>query len=230
MARILALAGILAAAAAGSSSAASPTVELKVSVGGDGTVVSKPGGIRCPSACSARVRKGARVALTARPNGDATFSHWSAPCAGSARCTVVMSRARTLRAFFTTPKPPPPPPAPPPPRAGHYVGNYTDGTFFDFDVQDTTILNFYFDYNGDCSNGGTSYDTGTGVDAQFPLQADGSFSGTATQAFSDSAVDITVSGTVSAAGAASGSLSVDIRFSDGTSCTSKGTWTAQDQS
>jgi len=221
---------MLAAVASGSSSAASPTVALKVSVTGDGTVVSKPGGIDCPGSCSARVRKGVRVVLTARPSGDATFSHWSAPCAASTRCTVTMSKARSLHAFFTAPKPPPPPPAPPPPKEGHYVGTYSDGTFFDFDVQGTTILDFYFDYNGDCSNGGTSYDTGTGVDAQFPLQTDGSFSGTASQTFSDSTVDISVTGTVTSAGLANGTLSVGIRFSDGTSCTSKGTWTAQDQS
>ena len=136
-----------------------------------------------------------------------------------------------MRAFFQASAPPPPPPPPPSPKEGHYVGTYSDGTFFDFDVQGTTVYNLYFDNNGDCSDGGTSYNNGTGLgSAEFQMQADGSFSGTATNTFPDQTDTVTVAGTVTPAGAASGTMSVDIQFINGPDCISKGTWTAQDQS
>jgi hypothetical protein len=39
-----------------------------------------------------------------------------------------------------------------------------------------------------------------------------------------------VSGTVSSSGSANGSLTATLNFTNGPSCTSTGTWTAQDQS
>lgn len=226
MVRAVVAAAILAALGTGRS-----TFTLTVSVSGNGSVVSTPAGISCPGACTMHARKGSRVVLHALPNGETLFSRWSAPCGAAARCTVTMSRARSVRAFFQASAPPPPPPPPPSPKEGHYVGTYSDGTFFDFDVQGTTVYNLYFDNNGECSNGGTSYNNGTGLgSAEFQMQADGSFSGTATNTFPDQTDTVTVAGTVTPAGAASGTMSIDIQFTNGPDCISKGTWTAQDQS
>jgi hypothetical protein len=48
--------------------------------------------------------------------------------------------------------------------------------------------------------------------------------GTFFRAFSDSTVSATVNGRFTSSGSASGTLSVGIDFSDGTDCTSSGTW------
>jgi Divergent InlB B-repeat domain len=200
-------------------------VALTVAVSGGGRVTSTPGGISCKPVCKTHLRKGAKVTLKAIPRPGREFSHWSAPCRTSKTCTVTMSRARIVRAYFK------PVPTPPPTReAGHYSGTYTDGTFFSFDLSGTTITNVSFDFNGVCSDGGTSSDTGVTVTGPFAVAADGSFSGNGSITFSSSTVTETLSGTVTTTGTASGSLRVGIEFSNGTTCTSSGTWTAEHQS
>lgn len=206
----------------------SVVVALTVAVSGGGRVTSKPGGIHCKPVCKVHVRKGTKVVLRATPGPGRVFSHWSAPCGTSTSCRVTMSRARIVRAFFE-PKPAPPPP-PPAARQGHYAGTYTDGTFFTFDLSGTGVANVGFDFNGECSDGGTSSDTGVTIAGPFTVGADGSFSGNGAITFPNSTVTATLSGTVTTTGTASGTLKVGIEFSSGTTCTSSGTWTAQLQS
>ena len=207
---------------------ATPKVKLTVAVSGNGSVASFPAGVHCKPKCALLIRKGAKVVLTATPNGTAEFSHWSAPCGTSYKCTVKMTRARAVHAYFkATPPPPPPPPPPPTPEAGRYKGTYSDGTFFFFDLSGTSITNVNFDFNGECSDGGTSYDEGTYLNGPFTVGSDGSFSGTATVNYSNGTGTFSVAGNVTTTGAASGTLHATIDFTNGPDCTSTGTWTAQ---
>ncbi|HTE64117.1 MAG TPA: pentapeptide repeat-containing protein, partial [Solirubrobacteraceae bacterium] len=103
--------------------AAPKKVRLTVAVTGPGSVTANRGAIRCPRTCRARYRKGAKVALTAKPAAGATFSGWSGRCKGKARtCRLRVRGASTVRAAFTAAPPsapdPPRPPAPPQPAAG----------------------------------------------------------------------------------------------------------------
>jgi hypothetical protein len=222
----------LAGAAAGAGT--KPT--LLIAVSGSGTVVSSPAGINCRPACKLHVPSGQKITLFASPDDGYEFSHWSAPCGTTYRCTVKMTGSRVVHAFFkvqpAAPQPPPPPPPPPPPaKPGNYSGTYSDGTFFKVFVDSlgAHAVDVYFDFNGHCSNGGTSWDTGFVMNGPFSVQSDGSFSGTATTTFSDSTVTASVNGKFTSSGSASGTLNIGIAFSDGTDCTSTGTWTAQDQ-
>jgi len=224
---------VVALGLAGAAAGAGTKPTLTVAVTGNGTVTSSPAGIACRPACKLHARQGQKITLTASPNDGYAFSHWSAPCGTSITCTVKMTGTRVVRAFFKAepPAPPPPPPPPPPAKAGNYAGTYTDGTFFKVfvDSPGAHALDVYFDFNGECSNGGTSWDTGFVMNGPFAIQPDGTFSGTPTTTFSDSTVSATVNGTFTSSGSASGTLSVGIDFSDGTDCTSSGTWSAQDQ-
>jgi List-Bact-rpt repeat protein len=229
-------------AAGGGSSAVMSKVTLTVRVSGDGAVVSRPRGITCPSACKVRVLRGARVVLTATPGAGSVFSHWSAPCGTSKTCAVTMSTSKSARAFFktqpttttTTPPPPPPPPPPPLAKAGHYDGTYSDGSVFSFDVQGSALTNLMFDFNGHCSDGGTLAGPPTQINGLFPIQSDGSFSGHITLTYTNASGSADVSGTLTTSGSGSGNLSVSITFTSGDasglSCSSTGTWAAQNQS
>jgi hypothetical protein len=214
---------------AASGAPAKPT--LTVAVSGDGTVTSKPAGISCKPRCKLHAKKGAKITLTANPNSGAEFSHWSAPCGTNFTCTVKMTGSRLVHAFFKAePAPPPPPPPPPPPaKAGSYAGTYTDGTFIKFAVQGSSTGNFQFDNNGECDNGETVSGT---LDAPgpFTVQNDGSFTGTSTYPISNGNVTVNIAGTFTTTGSASGTLHISIAFTNGPTCTSTGTWTAQDQS
>ena len=99
-----------------------------------------------------------------------------------------MSCTRSSRPEPPAPQPPPLPP--PPAKPGNYAGTYSDGTFFKVfvDSPGAHALDVYFDFNGDCSNGGTSWDTGYVMNGPFAIRPDGTFSGTATTTFSDSTV------------------------------------------
>lgn len=211
-----------------------PKVTLTVTVAGDGGVSSKPAGMRCPSLCKLHVKKGAHVVLTATADAGSTFSHWSAPCGKARTCKVTMAKSRSLHVFFeqkTTTAPPPPAPPPPPAKPGHYAGTYSDGSMFDFDVQAATLTNLVFDFNGHCSNGNNLAGPTTTVRGNFGIATDGSVSGHITLTYSNATGTADFSGTLTPSGTGSGKLSVDLAFSDGSAtCTSTGTWTAQDQS
>jgi hypothetical protein len=218
----------------GAAAGAATKPTLTVAISGDGSVTSHPAGINCHPACKLHVRRGLKVTLTASPNNGAEFSHWSAPCGTSFTCTVKMTGSRVVHAFFKAqPAPPPPPPPPPPPaKPGNYAGTYTDGTYFKFvvDSSGANASTFSFDNNGECSNGGTSYGS-LYLDGPYAIHSDGSFSGAETDTFTagNGSASITVTGTVSTSGAASGTLNISLSFTDGTTCTSTGTWTAQVQ-
>jgi hypothetical protein len=227
---VVALGLVGAAAGAGTK----PT--LTVAVSGNGVVTSKPAGINCRPACKLHARKGAKVTLTASPNEGAEFSHWSAPCGTSFTCTVKMTGSRVVHAFFKAapapPAPPPPPPPPPPPaKAGHYAGTYSDGTTFNFDVQGTSLTNLAFDFNGECSNGGTLAGPLTTTQGAFGIESDGSVSGHITLTYSNASGSADFAGKLTTTGTGTGTLKISVSFNDGSAtCTSSGTWTSQDQS
>jgi hypothetical protein len=211
-----------------------PAPTLKVGIVGAGSVSSSPAGIACKPRCTMHVRKGARVTLTASPTGSGEFSHWSAPCGTTYTCTVKMTRSRAVTAYFKAapaqPTPVPLPPAPPAAKPGHYVGTYSDGSLFDFDVVGSRVTNLTFDFNGECPDGSTIAGPAVQINGSFAIGSDGSWSGPITINFSNSSGSAHVAGTVNSSGSASGTLSVSLTFHGGPTCTSTGTWTAQDQS
>ncbi len=66
---------------------------------GQGTIVSSPEGISCPTACSATFTKGTKVTLTAQPDKSYLFQGWSGACSGMS-CTVTINAATTVSASF----------------------------------------------------------------------------------------------------------------------------------
>jgi Divergent InlB B-repeat domain len=226
---LLALGMAVAALVAGPSK-----VTLTVVVDGDGGVSSKPAGISCPSTCKLHVKKGAKVTLTATAAAGSSFTHWSAPCGTARTCKVAMTKSKSVHAFFKeqqTTTPPPPPPPPPPAKAGHYAGTYSDGSMFNFDVQGTTMTNLVFDFNGHCSDGGNLAGPTTTVRGNFPIGTDGSVTGHITLTYSNATGTADFTGKFAPTGTGGGNLTVNVAFNDGSAtCTSTGTWTAQDQS
>jgi hypothetical protein len=70
---------------------------------GGGTVTSVPAGVTCGSDCAEPFRAGTTVTLEARPQSTSNFTGWGGACSGHARkCTVAMSRARSVAVFFDT--------------------------------------------------------------------------------------------------------------------------------
>ncbi|MGD8700299.1 MAG: hypothetical protein PVJ43_13470, partial [Gemmatimonadales bacterium] len=65
------------------------TYALGVTVVGTGGVVSNPDGITCPGDCVQSYSSGTEVTLTAAPQPDWIFSHWSGDCSGVSLSTVV---------------------------------------------------------------------------------------------------------------------------------------------
>ena len=77
-----------------------PNVNVSVSVVGDGSVLSSPTGIDCPTgACTAEFTSGTTVTLSATPNAGQQFSGWSGDCTG-ATCSVTLSTAISVTATF----------------------------------------------------------------------------------------------------------------------------------
>jgi len=76
---------------------------LTVSVSGSGAVAG--GAIQCAAGsadgCSAAIANGESVTLTATPAEGALFRGWSGcPAPSGATCTVTMTAARTVTAYF----------------------------------------------------------------------------------------------------------------------------------
>jgi List-Bact-rpt repeat protein len=74
---------------------------LKVVLSGRGLVRSTPGGIACPTRCSASFKQNATVTLTAEPTQDWVFTGWTGACTGTGPCVVKMSSAKGVGAVFT---------------------------------------------------------------------------------------------------------------------------------
>jgi streptogramin lyase len=84
---------------------------LTLKQSGNGTVSSKPKGIKCAAVCSsakAAFYKNSVVTLTAKPGTGATFTGWSTgagTCTGTTTpCQVTMSEAKSLTAAFSAGK------------------------------------------------------------------------------------------------------------------------------
>ena len=68
---------------------------------GNGTITSNPAGINCGSDCSETYTKVQKVKLTARADGDSTFTGWSVGgCSGTRTCTVTVDDTITVTATF----------------------------------------------------------------------------------------------------------------------------------
>jgi hypothetical protein len=136
---------------------------------------------------------------------------------------VKITGSRVEHAFFK---------AEPPAKAGHYVGTYSDGTTFNFDVQGTTLTNLAFDFNGVCSDRGMQAGPLTTVTGSFGIRSDGSVSGHITLTYSSAAGAADFTGKLTTSGTGTGTLKISVTFSsdDDATCTSSGTWTSQDQS
>jgi uncharacterized delta-60 repeat protein len=76
------------------------TLTLSKAGGGAGTVSSSPAGISCGSSCAHAFRHGAPVTLTAAASARSRFAGWSGACAGTGKCTLTMSAARSVTATF----------------------------------------------------------------------------------------------------------------------------------
>jgi hypothetical protein len=87
---------------------------LATTVSGQGSVVSSPSAVSCPSTCSSYFPPGSTVTLSAKAKSGWVFSHWSGACAAfSAICNLTVGTAdvSTTAVFASTATPRPPSPA-----------------------------------------------------------------------------------------------------------------------
>ena len=74
---------------------------LAVTASGQGVVTSEPAGIRCKPTCTASIKTGSTLVLTAVAAKRWTFVRWAGACTGrKPTCNLVMSGARTVAATF----------------------------------------------------------------------------------------------------------------------------------
>lgn len=78
------------------------TEELNVDLAGSGVgaVTSNLNLIVCGNVCTADVRTGEVVTLTAVPDVSSDFLGWSGPCSGTGTCTVTMTQTQNVGATF----------------------------------------------------------------------------------------------------------------------------------
>jgi Divergent InlB B-repeat domain len=75
-----------------------PTLDVRVTVTGDGTVTSEPGGIDCGEICSTSVEAGDQIVLTA----TGALREWGGACAGAgASCTLTPQADTSVTAAFS---------------------------------------------------------------------------------------------------------------------------------
>jgi hypothetical protein len=74
-------------------------VTIRVTRKGRGTVTSTPGGISCPSRCSASFAGGS-VSLRAKAAKGYRFTGWTGDCRGKAACVVTTDADHSVRAVF----------------------------------------------------------------------------------------------------------------------------------
>jgi len=75
---------------------------LTVALTGNGTVISSPAGIDCPTkTCGAQFPTGSSVVLTANPNAGSTFVGWGGcPSPSGNTCTVLLNADTSVTATF----------------------------------------------------------------------------------------------------------------------------------
>jgi uncharacterized repeat protein (TIGR02543 family) len=83
------------------------TFVLSVTVVGDGSVASSPGGISCGGDCSETYPEHATVGLVPLPGAGSQFVSWSGDCSGSGACRVTMDGPRHVTATFRPRNTPP---------------------------------------------------------------------------------------------------------------------------
>ncbi len=97
----VAIFGALALGAASAAERSAGKVKVTIVKKGPGVVTNGSGSIVCGTRCSARLKKGTLVTLTARGVGDATFGGWSGACVGKvARCTLYLNAKASATAHF----------------------------------------------------------------------------------------------------------------------------------
>ena len=74
--------------------------DLTVGASGPGSVASSDAAISCGSTCTASYAPGTVVTLTATPDASAKFVGWSGICYGQSTCSVTMSEAQFVYAYF----------------------------------------------------------------------------------------------------------------------------------
>jgi phospholipase C len=82
---------------------APPTQSFQLTVtapaAGQGTIVSTPAGIDCPSTCTASFPQGTKVSLTAKPSSSYLFEGWGGACSGMS-CSFTITAPTTVSASF----------------------------------------------------------------------------------------------------------------------------------
>ena len=83
-----------------------PVLSVSLAGTGTGTVTSNPGGITCPTTCSANFTAGTQVTLTETPATNSYFVGWSGGgCSGnSATCTLTLEASEQVTATFNISK------------------------------------------------------------------------------------------------------------------------------
>lgn len=99
------LLGIAIAAIGVETAEASTTRTLTVALAGSGTgtVQSDIKHVTCPKSCTAKLKVGAVVTLTATASPGSVFEAWSGACTGTGVCTVTMTSDLNVTATFTPP-------------------------------------------------------------------------------------------------------------------------------
>jgi len=72
---------------------------------GSGMVVAPTAGVACPGSCTAMIRHGSALTLTASPTASSLFMGWTlggagTPCAGTGPCTTTITGPTTITATF----------------------------------------------------------------------------------------------------------------------------------
>jgi phospholipase C len=99
---VVSLTVILSACGGGSISANTQPqqAQLAIAIAGTGTVISSPGGINCPTTCSATFPSGTSVTLTATPSSGFNFAGFSGACSGPS-CQLVVQGQQSVSATFS---------------------------------------------------------------------------------------------------------------------------------
>ncbi len=74
---------------------------LSVALSGEGSVVSTPVGVDCPTDCQAQFENGAEIVLIAQPASGWQLESWSGACSASGSCRLVMAADRSVSAHFS---------------------------------------------------------------------------------------------------------------------------------